>query len=245
MNKNQPLSKAKISELAKLKQKKYRQERGQVVVEGYRLIKQLAAYGINPHEIYFQNELPEFCPSSLSIELSPAAMARICESDHPSELAALYDIPLPRKLDYHTALYLDRIADPGNMGTIFRTAAAFAIEQIFISEGSCEIANPKVIRSSMGAVYKVPHMIMDLEALSYEKSTKVVLDMAGEISLPEYRKQDKATIYILGSEAHGVDQHLLALADIRLRIPMVGEMESLNVAMCSAILAYHLSTIID
>jgi len=241
MSTNPPLSKAKISVIAKLKQKKFRQERKQVVVEGYRLLRQLADYGVCFHEVYYSSELPEFCSGDQAFKLSPAEIARICDSDHPPQLAALYDIPSPKKADYRTALYLDRISDPGNMGTIFRTAAAFGIDEIFLSEGCCEIANPKVIRSSLGAVYKVPHMIMDHAALASEPSMKVALDMAGETSLPEFSKQAAPAIYILGSEAHGVDPRLMALADIRLSIPMAGQMESLNVAISAAILAYHLS----
>ncbi|MCB5262952.1 MAG: RNA methyltransferase [Candidatus Cloacimonetes bacterium] len=235
------ISKQKITDLAKLKQKKYRQEFRLVVVEGQRLIQQLLTYDIKPAELYFVERPLIEVAGLASYELSPYQMQRICESEHPADLAGLFRLPQERRQEYKRALYLDRISDPGNLGTIFRTAAAFGIDGILLSEDCCEIASPKVIRASLGAVYKVPFRYVNLEDLSAEKARLIAFDMSGAISLAMHKPSQEAEIYILGSEAHGIDPVLLKKADISLRIDMKEGMESLNVAISAAILCYQLS----
>jgi RNA methyltransferase, TrmH family len=235
------LSRQRISDLAKLKQKKYRLEQKLVVVEGARLIKQLAIYGILPRELYYANKLEPALAGIPLYELTSAQMSRICSSDHPADIAGLYRLPEPKPFEYRRALYLDGISDPGNLGTIFRTAAAFGIDSILLAEDSCEISNPKVIRASLGAVYKVAHRYIGARDLAAENVRVLALDMSGTKSLAEYKPSSGREIYILGSEAHGIDKALLASADETIRIAMVGEMESLNLAVSAAILCYQLS----
>ncbi|MCB5265520.1 MAG: RNA methyltransferase [Candidatus Cloacimonetes bacterium] len=235
------ISKQKISDLAKLKQKKYRQEQRLVVVEGQRLIDQLLSFGIKPVEFYYVERSPAGVAGIGSYELTPQQMQRICESENPADLAGLFRLPEERRQKHKRALYLDRISDPGNLGTIFRTAAAFGIEGILLSADCCEIGSPKVIRASLGAVYKVPFHYASPEDLSAEPAKLIAVDMGGSISLSRYQPSPEAEIYILGSEAHGIDPELLGKADLTLRIEMAGKMESLNVAMSAAILCYHLS----
>ncbi|MCB5252028.1 MAG: RNA methyltransferase [Candidatus Cloacimonadaceae bacterium] len=241
MSPNSRISKQRISDLAKLKQKKYRQEQKLVIVEGQRLIDQLLIYGIRPEELYFVKRPQIDLGGISSFELTQYQMQRICESEHPADLAGLFRLPQARKQKHKRALYLDRISDPGNLGTIFRTAAAFGIAGILLSEVCCEIASPKVIRASLGAVYKVPfHYVSPLD-LPAEKARLLALDMNGAISLSKHQPSQEDEIYILGSEAHGIDPELLKIAHATLRIEMKEGMESLNVAMSAAILCYHLS----
>ncbi len=241
MNPSPAISKQKISDLAKLKQKKYRQEIRLVVAEGQRLIDQLLSYGIRPAELYYVGRPCIEVAGLASYELTPYQMQRICESEHPAGVAGLFRLPEERRQNYKRALYLDRISDPGNLGTIFRTAAAFGIDSIMLCEGCCEIGSPKVIRASLGAVYQVPFRYISAEHLSAEKASLIALDMGGTISLAQHKPSREAEIYILGSEANGIDPELLKEADATLRIDMVEGMESLNVAMTAAILCYQLS----
>lgn len=234
------ISKQKISDLAKLKQKKYRQEQRLVVVEGQRLIDQLLSFGIRPAELYYVQRPSIEVAGLVSYELTPQQMQRICESENPADLAGLFRLPEERRQKHKRALYLDRIST-GNLGTIFRTAAAFGIDGILLSEDCCEIGSPKVIRASLGAVYKVPFHYVSPEDLSAEEARLIALEMGGSISLSGYKPSQDAEIYILGSEAHGINPKLLKKADATLRIDMTGEMESLNVAMSAAILCYQLS----
>lgn len=241
MSSNPEISRQRIGDLAKLKQKKYRQQQQMVVVEGPRLIAQLHTYGIKPVELYYVQDPGMDITGLTSYELSSNQMQRICESEHPANLAGLFRLPAQRDQKLGRALYLDRISDPGNMGTIFRTAAAFGMDGILLSPDCCELANPKVIRASLGAVYHLPFRYLNPEDLAAEKARLIALDMGGVLSLSEYQPSAEAEIYILGSEAHGIDPTLLKRVDTTLRIDMAGEMESLNVAISAAILCYQLS----
>lgn len=237
------LSKAKLSDLAKLKQKKYRSTAGQVILEGRRLMQQLAIYQVYPQEIYYSAWQEHWnaytCPKYL---LPEHQLQRLCDTDTAPQVAALYPLPQPRIQDFQSALYLDGISDPGNLGTIFRLAAAFELKQILLSPNCCEIYSPKVIRASMGAVYHIAFMVQDYASLSAIPATKIALKMEGATPLKDFTPPPKAAIYILGSEAHGISEELLASADIGLKIEMAAGMESLNVAIACGILGHHLYT---
>jgi TrmH family RNA methyltransferase len=243
--KNERISKAYIAELAKLKQKKYRLGKELMVVEGQRLIDQLEAFGIEPLELFICSPELEKKQNIRTWVCSADEMKRFCESEHPAGIAGLYPLPNPGVKSFKRALYLDRVSDPGNLGTIFRTAAALGMDAIFLSEDSCELANPKVVRASLGAVYAIPWEILDYEALLALEAKKVVLDMDADTALEDHRPSLDPEIYILGSEAHGVNKVLMARADSSLKIRMHGSMESLNLAISTAILCYHLSLYTD
>lgn len=235
------ISQQRISDLAKLKQKKHRLAQGRVVVEGSRLIRQLAIFGIRPYELYVFGDQQQEYRQLVQYKLTQSQMSRICSSEHPASVAALYDLPQESAAPFRRALYLDRISDPGNLGTIFRSAEAFGMDAILLSEDSCEVSNPKVIRASMGAVYKLTFRYLSPEELLMGKARLVALDMGGRVSLRDYVPSAEAEIFILGSEAHGIDEALLRAAHQSIRIDMAGKMESLNLAVSAALLCYQLS----
>lgn len=233
------LSKAQIHSLAKLKQKKIRLGESLVVVEGRRSLEQLATWGIHPTELYIlSGETPLQAETIYSIR--PEAMFRICESENPPAVAGLFSLPVARVVDFQTAFYLDEISDPGNLGTIFRIAAAFNIDTVIMSPNCCEISSPKVIRSSLGAVYQVPFRVCKVKDLSALKAQIVALDMKGSMELQDLHPGEKALIVALGSEAHGLSPELKSMASSSIRITMPGAMESLNAAVCAGIVAFQL-----
>ncbi len=234
-----PLSKEHLHYLAKLKQKKYRNAENLVIVEGRRTIEQLGSWRIKPRELFFVDNTTT--PSSgLSYQVSPAIMARICDSEHPPSIAGLFPLPSPRKVEFQTAFYLEDISDPGNMGTIFRSAAAFGVQTLILSPNCCEVGSPKVIRSSLGAVYKVPYQICDVLALQKLDASIYILDMQGRQQLNSIVIAPKPLIIALGSEAHGLSPELRNIASGTINIPITKDMESLNVAISFSIAAYEL-----
>lgn len=241
MSKPLVISKAKLSDLAKLKQKKHRINENKIILEGRRLMEQLAEYKVFPQEIFYtvwQDCLGKFsCPK---YQVQERDMLRFTDTDSPPQIAGLYHLPAPRKEPFKRALYLDGASDPGNMGTIFRLAAAFDIRQILLSPDCCEICNPKVIRASLGAVYKVPFDMVNYDSLVALPARLISLDLNAAIPLKEFRPPEEPAIYILGSEAHGISKQLLSSSDLRLKIEMTEGMESLNVAVACGILCYHL-----
>lgn len=234
------LSKQQIRDLAKLKLKKNRISEKQVVVEGRRSLEQLGQWGIFAQELYVV--APERPIKATTVfSTSAEGMWRICDSEHPPALAGLFALPEAQEISFQTAFYLDGISDPGNMGTIFRIAAAFGIETILLSPHCCEVSSPKVIRASLGAVYHVPFRICTHEDLKNSEAEIVVLDMQGSTILKDFVPKTKPIIVALGSEAHGLSPELKELAERSVRISMPGKMESLNAAVCAGIVAYRVS----
>lgn len=238
----QSISRERIKSLAKLSRKQERLEKGQVIVEGARILDQLASNNIMPLELYLEGEhqAPSNLQSVPCYRLLRGDMERICETNHAQGISALFPLPRPREASLQRALYLDGISDPGNMGTIFRIAAAFGISSILLAENCVEISNPKVIRASLGSVYWVPFRTMNHKLLLEQTASLIALDMDGEIGLKDFTAPQGNSIYLIGSEAHGITRELRDKAGISIRIEMQSSMESLNAAIATALLAHRI-----
>lgn len=233
------LSNAHLRELSKLKQKKYRLETGKVIVEGRRTLGQLATWGIYPTELYALHP-DSALRSRQSYLVSEQAMARLCDSENPPEIAGLFTIPEARAIDFHVAFYLEEISDPGNLGTIFRSAAAFGTDCLILSPETCEISSPKVIRASLGAVFRVPFFYAKPEELPGLQAKLICLQMEADREIADLRPSEKS-ILAIGNEAHGLSNKLLGLCQESVTIPMPGSMESLNAALSFGIAAYEIA----
>lgn len=140
-------------------------------------------------------------------------------------------------------LFLENLRDPGNLGTILRTAEGAGITGVILSKGSVDIFNPKVIRSTMGSIFRVPFLYVEdtLAAMKLLQENGVMLYAAYLSGSEEYDKIAYAnrSAIIIGNEANGLLPETAAAADVCVRIPMAGELESLNAAVAAAILMYH------
>lgn len=137
---------------------------------------------------------------------------------------------------------LDRLQDPGNMGTIVRTGEAAGISGIIMSKGSADIYNPKVIRSTMGSIFRVPFVIVDdliaaVDKLKDNGITTYAAHLKGELYNSGSLTKDCALL--IGNEARGLSEKISAKADKLIKIPMHGKVESLNAAIATAILMYE------
>ena len=137
---------------------------------------------------------------------------------------------------------LDQIQDPGNLGTIIRTGEGAGITAVVMSQDTVDHHNPKVIRSTMGSIFRVPCVVVeDLEAAVNEIKESGVKTYAAhlngaDISNIEF-SNDRA--FLIGNEANGLSEKIANLADEKIKIPMEGEVESLNAAVATAILIYR------
>ncbi len=238
-----PLSKRRIKELVNLSMKKHRRRQGRVLVEGVNTISQLISNGIMPLELYHSRELErlENCGSIPAIEISEADMSKICMTETPQSLAALYTIPEFRDNDFKRAFYLDGVSDPGNMGTIYRIASAFGFDRVILAHSCCDPFLPKVIRSSLGSVFWIPGMNGDPQWLSEQHAQVIVLSVKADKTLGDVvLQQDRQVIVVIGSEAHGVSEEIMHLPAEFVRISMQTGMESLNAAVVSGIVAHHI-----
>ncbi len=140
-------------------------------------------------------------------------------------------------------IFLENLRDPGNLGTILRTAEGAGMTGVILSKGSVDIFNPKVIRSTMGSIFRVPFLYAEDTLATMELLQKhgVKLYAAYLAGSEEYDKISyaKRSAIMIGNEANGLLEETAAAADVRVRIPMAGELESLNAAVAAAILMYH------
>lgn len=140
-------------------------------------------------------------------------------------------------------IYLDEIQDPGNMGTIIRTGDAFNIDGIIISEGSVDPYNPKVVRATMGSIFRVPlyNVTNGLNELIELRQKGIKIYSASlENSISIYENDFReGFVLIIGNESKGVSEDLFALSDRLIRIPMPGKAESLNAGVAASIIMYE------
>ena len=143
-------------------------------------------------------------------------------------------------------MILEDLQDPGNLGTIIRTGEGAGITGVILSRTSVDVFNPKVIRSTMGSVYRVPVLYVDSiekEVLSVLKTHGVTTYAAHLKGKNNYDQEDygKGTAFFIGNEGNGLTDSLTACADTLIKIPMEGQVESLNAAMASGILMYEVA----
>ena len=251
MNVNKTMiSKNRISQIRKLHAKKFRDESGLFLVEGYKSVEMLCASDFVVVEIFATGNaltdnaewLEQHRPSLITVE----EMARISTMQTPPELLAiarqrqtLPDIPADQPV-----LALDHISDPGNLGTIVRTADWFGIRHIVCSPDCVEFYNPKVIQATMGSFTHVYIHRTDLPSfLKRESSRRRILGtfLNGE-SIGQFDFQN-SDIVVIGNESNGISPEVAATVTHRITIPSVAQgrdtAESLNAAVAAAVVMYQ------
>lgn len=230
----------KIKELKKLNIKKYRDQSNLFLVEGEHLV--LEAYRKGLLEELFLEE-----NTILNLDVKTSYLSRnvikfISELDNPSNIIGLCKKVEEKEIG-NKILVLDDIQDPGNFGTIIRSAVAFNIDTIVVSNNTVDLYNSKVIRASQGMLFNINiirkdlnNFVPELKKLGYKiYATKV----NGGKSLKTIEKMKKFAI-IMGNEGAGVSDNLMSLADSYLYIDMNSNCESLNVAVATSIILYEL-----
>jgi TrmH family RNA methyltransferase len=204
-----------------LAQKRKREELGLFVAEGEDLVEAAAAAGIEPVELLVAGETVE-----------PELLAAVSTLPHPARVVGVYRREeLPRE-PRETALALWHVADPGNVGTLLRTADAFGAA-VALSPGCADPLGPKALRASVGAIFRVPLLAWD-EA----PGARVALVAHGA---PPLHELDLAgvTTFLLGAERGGLPEEIVADSNCVATIPLPGAAESLNVAAAAAIALYE------
>jgi len=241
----EPLSKSLFAELKKLQQKKYRKAEGQVPVEGKNLVEQLLDNGRLPlMAITSESETAMFLQAKgvqRIYQAKPHEISRLADTETPQDLVCIYPIPSFTLEKYRILLYLDGIQDPGNLGTIFRTSAAFNIDGIVLSPDCCEVFSPKVIRASLGSVFWHPSKVAGSEWLSLQEADKTGLAVSGGIGLKDFEfSAERSLIIVMGSEGSGIRPEVERCLDRKVTIHIAAEMESLNVSVTTGIVLYEI-----
>jgi TrmH family RNA methyltransferase len=240
----------KLDDIKKLHQKKYRDEFGYFLVEGEHLVQELEkAAQQNPvlkSSELFVTEQYQHWPSEFKKTLiNDKQMAHISDTKTPQGIIAIAPcLPRPARLTsvtHERVFYFYEIQDPGNLGTILRSLAWFGNSRCLLSPNSVDPYNPKVVRTSMGAIFHVPmELDVPLEGLNKRFKQVACLDMQGkQLSDSSFKNYD---CYLFGNEARGVPrEHLQALDAQAFTIPGSGAIESLNLAAAVNMCVYELT----
>lgn len=237
------LSKSQISFVKSLHQKKYRRENGLFLVEGIKSIKEFIQSSYQIHTIFYTTEqregLPQL-PANINLfEVNNAELAKISTLQTPQGFMALVYIPKNKSVSTESlanqfTLVLDGVQDPGNMGTIIRTADWFGFKQIICSEDTVEAYNPKTVQATMGSLARVNISYVNLVDFISESKIPVfgALLEGKSIYKIDWKKEG---LIILGNEGKGITQEVISKVNQPVTIPNFGEAESLNVAVSAAI----------
>jgi TrmH family RNA methyltransferase len=251
------MSKSDLQYYSSLLSKKHRKAENKFIVEG----KKSVLEGLNSHYecevVFVTNKFAEEHEDAFAqlgkvrkkiISLKQKEFLKIADTETPQGIAAIFIKP---EIEFSTELLkeeriivmMDNISDPGNLGTIIRTCDWFGIKSIFLSENIVDFTNPKVIRASMGSVFHVNifenFTTVKLNKLKSDGFEILCADIEGE-NVFSY-KSEKKKVLILSSESHGPSKEIEKLSDKKICIPKIGNAESLNVALASAVLLAHLT----
>jgi TrmH family RNA methyltransferase len=242
------ISKSQISYIKSLHQKKNRKEQGLFIVEGLKSIQEFINSDYVVDSVYYtENLMPKLDNLSRnikSVQITEPELSRISVLSTPQSILAVVQIPKQtdlniKKLESSFLLALDGVQDPGNLGTIIRTADWFGLNTILCSMDTAEVYNPKVVQASMGSLSRVNIIYTDLKVLFSQINFPVygaVLD-GKSIYETEFGLQG---IILLGNEGNGISKDLQEIINYPITIPRYGKAESLNVAISASIFCSEL-----
>ena len=244
-----------IKKIKSLKEKKYRDIENCYIIEGIKLVKEAIAENakikqivvcedcINDGEID-TDTLYEIAKFDV-VYVTEKVFKTITDVNTPQGIIAVIEKNnINSKIDYNQDIIvaLDGVQDPGNLGTILRTVDSANLKQIILSKESADSYNPKVVRSTMGAIFRVN--IIEVDSLkdmlqeAKKNDFKVMvtsLDTKNSIYDVDYSKK----VIVIGNEANGVSKEVQAIADEKVKIPMLGKTESLNASVAAGIMIYE------
>ena len=248
------ISKNKAKYFTQLSSKKQRNKHGEFLIEGKKMFEELVASDWDIIEIYVTSKFVIENGNLLTkLEYEEAEEKELKAVGNLETNNSVVALVRSKKMDIegydwksNTTLILDNIKDPGNLGTIIRTASWFGISNIICSNETVDMYNPKVIQSSMGAIFRCNVYYTDLEMLFEEASVESNFSIFGAYldgTSPQALRKQKKCFVVLGSESHGISEKLHSFIDTKITIPQgnSNQTESLNVAIANAILCYELS----
>ena len=254
------LTRARLKQVLSFQQKKGRRKGNLFLVEGTRLVQEALLSDWPVAELYYSRSFKESEAAEKifsltrkkkidTMEVQEKAIRKMAETETPQGVVAVvkkknFELETFLQSKPEFTLALEAIKDPGNLGTIIRTADAFGVDGIFISTDSVELYNPKAVRGSMGSLFHLPvfYPVLLPELLSRLKGKcKVLAAVArGGISCHQ-QDYSEAICLLLGGEAFGLSKPILSLTDEQVSIPQSGLAESLNVSVAAGILMYEVA----
>ena len=244
-----------IKHIKKLKDKKERDISGEYLIEGVKLIKEAIQEKAKIKQIIVCDECErtEIISQDLMYEIAKyeciyvtkKIFEYITEVKTPQGILAIIKKESNEKnIDYNQDIIiaLDGIQDPGNLGTILRTVDSVGLNQILVSKDTADCYNPKVVRSTMGAIFRVKvieceDLANTLKEIKKHKFSILTTSLQTENSI--YDVEYKKDVIVIGNEANGVTEKIQNLADKKVKIPMLGKTESLNASVATGVILYE------
>ena len=244
---------SQVKRLLQLQKKsKARNEEKVFLVEGLRMFMEVPEERVQKvyiSETLYNKKKQELKKKKFSIEvLSDAVFQHVSDTKTPQGILCVvnqkeYDLEAVLNAENPHFMVLDNLQDPGNLGTIVRTAEAAGVDAVFLSKESVDIYNPKTIRSTMGSIYRMPIIyVEDLQELLERFKQKEIKSYAAHLEGKNtYDKEDyqRGTAILIGNEGNGLREEISRSADVWVRIPMEGKVESLNAAIAASVLMFE------
>ncbi len=237
----------------RLTRKKYRDETGLYLLEGIKPLQDAFSMGVGIRTVFLRDDTvtEESFPSEKCISLDEKLFARLSDTETSQGVIAVAEQKKLSLDEFAEAVsvgtgnivVMDRLQDPGNIGTIIRTAEAAGYRGIVMMTGSGDVYSPKVVRAAAGSLFRMPviHAADPREVSAIAKSLgkKLAVTCLEDAQSCFDADLSENIALVIGNEGRGVSSQLLDLADMRVRIPMEGSIESLNAAVAAGILMYQ------
>ncbi|WP_293944505.1 MULTISPECIES: TrmH family RNA methyltransferase [unclassified Sphingobacterium] len=237
------LSKAQISLLTSLQNKKYRKQHGLFIVEGIKSVQEFISSSYQVESIFYTDDantkVGKISHNIKSYQLTETEFQKISTLKSPQGILALVKLPKQQQIKVNELrncynIVLDDVQDPGNLGTIIRTAEWFGIKHIICSIGTVDAYNPKVVQATMGSLSRIQIYYVDLHEFISSTDLPVYGALLNGQSIYQTEWGAEGLI-VMGNEGNGISTAILALIDQAVTIPRIGQAESLNVAVATTV----------
>lgn len=233
------ISKNQLKIITSLSQKKYREKHGLFIAEGVKVVKELLQSSLEVFQLFAVDDYEITNHEDLVTRISEVDLKKISKLKSPNKVLGLFKIPDEQQAQQKgLILALDKINDPGNLGTIIRLCDWFGIHQLVCSKNTVDAYNQKVVQASMGSLTRVSIKYLDLA--SYINAVELPTFIADMDGSNVYSSQLPAeAILVMGNEANGISESIKEIVQNKISIPRFGDTqktESLNVATATAIL---------
>ena len=206
----------KLKHASSLKESKYRKEYQEFLAEGKKSLEMALKAG-NVKEIFTIKPLENIPDDIVQYIVKPELLKKVSTSVNPEGVVFVNNIVNRKPKTFNKVVYLDHLNDPGNVGTILRTALAFDYDAVIFSEGSCDPYNEKVVAASKGAIFSLPILSGSLKEYAYGKEVIVSALSPRAIDIKELQTP-KSFILVVGNEANGVSDETMKLASVITKI---------------------------
>ena len=244
-----------IKHIKKLKDKKYRDESNEYIIEGVKLIEEAVKENAKIKKIIICEDTTRTyeIPTNIMLEIAKYECVYVTDKifnsitqvTNPQGIMAIIEKNSDdAEIDFtqDIIISLDDVQDPGNLGTILRTVDSIGLNQIIVSKETADAFNPKVVRSTMGAIFRVKIIEVDnlqdtIKQIKKHHFKLMVTSLQTRNSI--YDIEFKKKIIVIGNEANGVSKEIQDMADEKAKIPMLGKTESLNASVAAGIVMYE------